>query len=86
MFVHNKAMIVLTITLVGFLLLRAIIFSFVPTNGVELMLDGRMYSVSNGALTIGLWAFLGFPGIVISLFLLWERRKDRANARNTERG
>jgi hypothetical protein len=85
MFVHIKAMIILTITLVGFLLLRAIIFSCVPANGVELLLDGCIYSVSKGALTIGLWAFVGFPAIVISLLLLWECRKSRAEATSEKR-
>jgi hypothetical protein len=75
----TSAMVVLIITLMGFLLLRLMIFFFVAEPGIGVEVDGKVYSFSKSVLILGLWAFLGFPAVVISVFLLWERRRSRTD-------
>jgi hypothetical protein len=74
----TSAMVVLIITLVVFSLLRLAIYFFIAEPGIILEVDRRFYSFPKGLLILLLWAFLGFPGVVISIFLLWERRRSRA--------
>ena len=79
-------MIALIIGFVAFFLLRLTIYFFVPADGIELNIYGRIYSVPKDVLTISLWAFFGFPTMTISFFVLWERRKGSVDARNIDRG
>jgi hypothetical protein len=74
----TSAMVVLIITLVVFFMLRLAIYFFVAEPGIILEVDKRLYSFPKGLLILVLWAFLGFPAVVISIFLLWERRSSRA--------
>jgi hypothetical protein len=74
----TSAMVALIITLMVFFLLRLAIYLFVAEPGIILEVDKKVYSFPRGMLILGLWAFVGFPAVVISMFLLWERRRSRA--------
>jgi hypothetical protein len=73
----TAAMVVLIITLIMFLVLRVVIFLFIPEPGVGLHFNGTVYPLSKGSLALALWAFLGFPAIAVSMFILWERKRNR---------
>ena len=72
----TSAMVALIISLIAFFVLRLMIFLFVAEPGIILEVNRNVYSFSRSALVLGLWAFIGFPATVISLFLLWERRRN----------
>ena len=78
-------MVTLIITLVVFFMFRLMLLFFVAEPGISVQVDGIVYSFSKNILTLALWAFLGFPAIVVSTFVLWERRRSRADSQQTGR-
>jgi hypothetical protein len=81
----TSVMVALIITLVAFFVFRLMIFFFVAEPGISVHVDGIVYSLSKNMLTLGLWALLGFPAVVVSIFVLWERRRSRADGQQPGR-
>jgi hypothetical protein len=78
----TSAMVALIISLLAFFVFRLLIFFFVTEPGISLQVNETAYAFSKNALIIALWAFLGFPAVAASIFILWERRRSRANGDN----
>lgn len=78
----NFSMLALIISLVVLFVFRLVIFFFVAEPGISLQVSGTAILFSKNTLTIALWAFRGFPAVAASVFVLWERRRSRANGQN----
>jgi hypothetical protein len=78
------AMVALIFSLVAFFVFRLAIF-LLAEPGISLQLNGAAYLFSKNTLTIALWALLGFPAVVASIFVLWELRRGRAGGPNKGR-
>jgi hypothetical protein len=62
-------MVALIISLVAFFVFRLSIL-LLAEPGISLQLNGTAYLFSKNTLTIALWALLGFPAVVASIFVL----------------